>query len=132
MPALDTNVLVRFLVQDDGAQLQQAKALLERCVAAGELLFVPITVALEVEWVLRSRYGFQKDAVAAVFAALLSSAQLEFESETALELALARYHEGAADFSDCVHVALATQAGHSPLWTFDKAAARLDGARLLE
>lgn len=132
MPALDTNVLVRFLVQDDGVQLQQAKALLERSVEAGESLFVPITVALEVEWVLRSRYGFQKDAVTAVFAALLSSAQLQFESETALELALARYNDGAADFSDCVHVALAVEAGHSPLWTFDKAAARLDGARLLE
>lgn len=131
MPALDTNVLVRFLVQDDGAQLQQAKALLERCVAAGELLFVPVTVALELEWVLRSRYGFPKESVTAVFAALLSSAQLQFESETALEIALARYNDGAADFADCVHIALATQAGHSPLWTFDKTAAKVDGARLL-
>ena len=46
MAALDTNVLVRFLVEDDAAQLAVAKKLIRRCVAAGETLYIPVTVAL--------------------------------------------------------------------------------------
>lgn len=45
--------------------------------------------------------------------------------------ALALYQRSGADFSDCMHVALAHAAGQSPLWTFDKVAAKLSGARLL-
>ncbi|MCK7494419.1 MAG: hypothetical protein MZW92_26990 [Comamonadaceae bacterium] len=58
MPALDTNVLVRYVVQDDAAQLAAAKRLISRCVAEGLALFVPVTVVLELEWVLRSSFGF--------------------------------------------------------------------------
>ena len=62
---------------------------------------------------------------------LLSTAELSFESERALEVALQLFRKGSADFADCLHVALATQAGEQPLWTFDKAAARISGAQLL-
>jgi predicted nucleic acid-binding protein len=55
----------------------------------------------------------------------------EPESEGALELALLLYEENSADYSDCVHVALAAQPGEQPMWTFDKATAKLDGAKLL-
>ncbi len=132
MPALDTNVLVRFVVRDDGAQLQAAKSLIEQCVADGRSLFVPVTVTLEFEWVLRSRYGFYKEAVLQVLSNLLSAAELSFDAERALEVALHLYREASADFADCVHVALAAAAGESPLWTFDKAAAKVAGARLVE
>ncbi len=54
MPALATNVLVRYVAQDDAAQLAAAKRLITRCVADGSTLFVPVTVVLELEWVLRS------------------------------------------------------------------------------
>lgn len=54
MPALDTNVLVRYIVQDDAAQLAAAKRLISRFVTEGAALFVPLTVVLELEWVLRS------------------------------------------------------------------------------
>ena len=131
MAALDTNVLIRFLIEDDVAQLAAARKLIRRCVSAGEALFVPVTVALELEWVLRSTFGFGKPAVVQTLAQLLSSVDLSFESEGAIEVALALYSQGAADFSDCLHVALASSAGHKPLWTFDKAASKVDGARLL-
>jgi predicted nucleic-acid-binding protein len=49
-------------------------------------------------------------------------------SESAVELALALYAQGSADYSDCMHVALAVQAGQRPLWTFDKAASKVAGA----
>jgi len=131
MPALDTNVLVRYVVQDDTAQLGAAKRLIERFVAEGRPIFVPVTVALELEWVLRASFGYVKADVLQVLSSLLSAAELTFESERALEVALQLYREGSADFADCLHVALATQAGEQPLWTFDKGAARVGGARLL-
>ena len=131
MPALDTNVLVRYIVEDDAAQAEEAQDLIKRCVRDGLTLWVPITVALELEWVLRSRYGFAKDDVLLALASLLSAAELTMESERALEVALQLFRTGAADFADCLHAALATHAGEGPLRTFDKAAAKVSGARLL-
>jgi len=131
MPALDTNVLVRYIVQDDARQLAAAKRLISRCVAEGSTLFVPVTVVLELEWVLRSSFEFGKDDVLLALSSLFSAAELSFESERALEVALQLFRKGLADFADCLHVALATQAGEQPLWSFDKTAAKVDGARLL-
>ena len=131
MPALDTNILVRYVVQDDSAQLAAAKRLITRCVEEGQSLFVPVTVMLELEWVLRSSFEFRKDDVIHVVSSLLSATELSFESEHALEVALHLFREGTADFADCMHVALASQAGEQPLWTFDKRAARISGAALL-
>lgn len=131
MAALDTNILVRYLVEDDEAQLAAAKKLIRAAVRAGDTLYVPITVMLELEWVLRSNFGFAKNTVAETLSALLSTAELSFESELAIEVALAQFQATSADFSDCIHVALAYAAGEAPLWTFDRAAARVEGAKLL-
>ena len=102
---------------------------------SGQTLFVPVTVLLELEWVLRSRYGCGKDAVIGTVASLLSAAELRFESEQALEVALQMYRDGAADFAGCLHlhVALAAQAAELPLWTFDRRAAAIaiGGARFV-
>lgn len=131
MPALDTNVLVRYIVQDDAAQAAAARRLIKRCIADGSTLFVPVTVVLELEWVLRSSFEFGKDDVLMTLSSLFSAAELTFESERALEIALQLFRKGLADFADCLHVALATQAGDQPLWTFDKGAAKVIGAQLL-
>lgn len=131
MAALDTNILVRFLVEDDAAQLAAARKLIRKCVNAGETLFVPVTVSLELEWVLRSSFGFSKSIVIQTLAQLLASIELSFESEGALEVALVLYGQSIVDFSDCLHIALSSRAGESPLWTFDRAASKLEGARLL-
>ena len=131
MAALDTNILVCFLVEDDATQLAAARKLIIGCVNAGETLYVPVTVSLELEWVLRSSFGLRKEAVVDTLSQLLSSFELTFESEGALEVALTLYGQGGADYSDCLHVALAHVAGEQPMWTFDNAAAKLDGARLL-
>ena len=76
MAALDSNVLVRFLVQDDAAQLSAARRLIGRCIRENESLFVPATVSLELEWVLRSNYGFTKADIVRVLSQLLSSKEL--------------------------------------------------------
>ncbi len=132
MAALDTNVLLRWLVRDDAPQSAQAGRLIDAAVRAGDTLYIPITVALELEWVLRSRYEFDKVTIVNTFASLLASVELSFQSETALEIGLQLSQQGKADFSDGVHIGLAQVAGESKLWTFDQAAAKLVGAQLVK
>ena len=129
MPALDTNALVRYVVEDDVTQLAAARRLIRQCISEGQTLFVPVTVTLELEWVLRATFKCAKDVVMQVLSSLFSAAELTFESEHALEVALQLYRTGPADFADCLHIALTAQAGELPLWTFDKRAARINGAQ---
>jgi predicted nucleic-acid-binding protein len=131
MAAVDTNVLIRYIIQDEDSQFATVMKLLDECAHEGRPLFVPITVALELEWVLRSNFQVAKPDFISTLSQLLAATELSFQSEPALEVALARYRDSSADFSDCVHVALAAQAGEEPLWTFDKKAAKVDGAKLL-
>jgi predicted nucleic-acid-binding protein len=127
MPSLDTNVLVRFLIRDDEEQHGLARQLIEQQVLAGRLLYLPISVTLELEWVLRARYGFDKKTVTDTYASLLQSMELKFESESAVEIALLYYKTYAADFADCLHTALSGESNHAPLFTFDKKALRIPG-----
>jgi predicted nucleic-acid-binding protein len=132
MPGLDTNVLVRWLVGDDVKQTACVQKLFESARADEAPLFVPCTVMLELEWVLRSRYGLHKAAVLETFNALLETQELEFQAEAALERALHLFRQGAAEFADCLHAGLCAAAGSTPLLTFDTKASRLAGAQLLE
>ncbi len=131
MAALDTNVLVRFLVQDDAKQGLLARELIRSTLAKGEPLFVPVTVMLELEWVLRSNFGFDKAQIILTLTSLLAASELSFESEQSVEVALELFRQNKADFSDCVHIALSHSAGMTPMWTFDRAASKVDGAKLL-
>jgi predicted nucleic-acid-binding protein len=131
IPALDTNVLVRYLAQDDPAQFAAAKRLVGRCLNVGLSLFVPVTVVLKLDWVLRTNFGFAKGDVLQALSALFSAPEPALESERALEVARQLFRENTADLADCLHIALATQAGQQPMGTFDKGAAKVSGARLL-
>lgn len=99
MIALDTNVLVRLVTGDDAAQ---AKRVAER-LDTGDAFFVPLTVALELEWVLRGAYGLKPDRVATTIEALLSIRNLRFADEPAITRALALYRRG-LDFADALHL----------------------------
>ena len=78
MPGLATNVLVRWLVEDDDRHVARAKTLFETAGSQHTTFFVPVTVMLELEWVLRSRYGFEKSTALDTYSALLESQELEF------------------------------------------------------
>lgn len=131
MPGLDTNVLVRLLTADDARQSASARALVQRAARAGESLFVPLTVVLELEWVLRSRYRYSKKLVLATLSSLLETRELDFQEEAAVEHALHYYRHGRVDFAECLHVGCAASSDRLPQMTFDRLAARLDGARLM-
>lgn len=104
MIGLDTNVLARYFVEEEGAdpatqaQRQAARQLIE----SGQPLFLPKTVALELEWVLRGYYGFAAEQVLQVFAQLLQHPCLELEDRPVVEQALAGVR-GGLDFADALH-----------------------------
>lgn len=131
MAALDTNILVRILVRDDELQLAATQQLFADTVRASDTLYVPITVTLELEWVLRTRFRFSKPDVMRALSELLGAVELSFQFDSALEIALALYRNGTADFSDALHLALSQSAGETPFYTFDQSAAKQIGAQLL-
>ncbi len=130
MPGLDTNVLVRWLVADDDEQTAQVQRLFDAS-AGGDPLFVPATVLLELEWVLRARYRLDKEAVILAFNALLETHGLELQSESAVERALHAYRDGSTEFADCLHAGLCGAAERAPMLSFDVKAARLPGVELI-
>ncbi len=132
MAALDTNVLVRWLTNDDAKQCAIVARLFDEAINKGERLFVTVTVMLEVEWVLRARYQYDRRNVTTALNALLDVTELEFQTEPALEQALWLFKQaGSRDFADCLHIALASQKGQGPLLTFDERASKSKGAKLL-
>lgn len=131
MASADSNLLVRLLTNDDPEQAAAVLRLLDRLDAEGETLFVPLTVSLEVEWVLRSCYGFSKASVIGGLSNLLDTRKLVFQDEAVLEQALALYREHSADFAECLHVSATLRYQREPFLSFDRTAARLPGAALL-
>ena len=130
--SVDTNLLVRLIVQDDDAQTAAVAKLFANHTKKSQQVFVAVTVLLELEWVLRSRYKFPKVDVIQALSSLLMTTELTFESEDALEQALISFEDGKADFADCLHLALSSKAEALPFWTFDADAAGEIGARLLK
>lgn len=125
MLGIDTNVLVRFLVRDDEAQFEKASKLIRREVTAGRRVFVSHLVLLEAEWVLRSRYGLQKNRITAAISGLLDATDLEFEDEPAIEEALFAWKETAVDFAACLIGARNRRLGCHATATFDSRASKL-------
>jgi AbrB family looped-hinge helix DNA binding protein len=118
-------------VEDDPRQARTAARYIERRTEAGEALFLPTSVVLETEWVLRSVYKFAKDDVIAVFVGLLEAREITFQDEASLERALYRYRELNLDFADCLHLGTAQTFQQLPLATFEKKAAGMDGFEVL-
>ena len=127
MLGIDTNVVVRLIVLDDAAQTRRARKLVERSLSRDEPVLVSLLVLLESEWVLRSRYGFNREALLGIFRALLEARELSFEDEPALEEALFRWKDNPCEFSDCLITAHNRQMGCRATATFDGKAARLPG-----
>lgn len=127
MLGIDTNVLVRILVEDDKAQCARARRVVDMAIAKGEAVFVSLLVLLETEWVLRSRYRVAKPEIMDIVSRLLDSVELSFEDEPAVEEALFHWRESSADFADCLIGVRNRRLGCRATMTFDAKAARLAG-----
>jgi predicted nucleic-acid-binding protein len=76
MLGVDTNVVIRPIISDDAEQTRRARKLVEQALSHDEPLLVSLLVLLESEWVLRSRYGFNREALLSIFRALLAALRL--------------------------------------------------------
>ena len=117
MIALDTNVLVRVVTNDDPAQARRALARMR-----ANTCWVTRTVLLETEWVLRHAYGLAPAAIGQAFSTLLGIEGVEVEDRGGVLRALA-WHAGGMDFADALHLAASGEA--SELITFDRDFARV-------
>ena len=131
MISLDTNILVRFLVNDDVDQSAAARAL-AGTLTAEEPAFVCREVLVELVWVLDRSYGFSRDAISTAQLDMLSSEGIVLETSDDVARAALGYRRGDADFSDLMIAAASRREGALPLYTFDQRASRIDGIRLLD
>ena len=130
MIALDTNVLLRYLVDDEPRQAEAARTLLTQ-LTPSRPGFVCREVAVELSWVLDRAYGFSRDRIATVFEELVATEELRLEAADDVLRAADGYRRGGSGFSDQMIVVAARRSGADMLYTFDRRAARLRGAVLL-
>ena len=130
MSALDTNVLVRYLVRDDAEQADAARALLES-LTTEHPGYICREVMVELVWVLERAYGFSRDRIATILEELVATEGLVIEEADDVARAASRYRTSGAGFSDLMILAAAKRSGAQPLYTFDQKAARLEGVSLL-
>ncbi|MGB5134631.1 MAG: type II toxin-antitoxin system VapC family toxin [Prochlorococcaceae cyanobacterium] len=115
--ALDTNLLVRLLTNDDPQQAERVADLIDA--SAG--CYVPITVVLELEWVLRGAYKLPREMVIRAFKGLLAIRQVHLEQEELVRRVL-EWHRQGVDFADALH--LARSEGCEALISFDRSLVR--------
>jgi predicted nucleic-acid-binding protein len=132
MIAVDTNVLVRLVTNDDSRQAQMAQDALEAAVRAGETLVVVHVVLCELVWVLTSSYGYSKAQCLEVLSRLLGFAALRFESRQVAAAAAKAWRSCRADFADALVGLTAAELGADHVLTFDKKACSLGSHRLLQ
>jgi len=124
LSALDTNVLIRYVTQDDAAQYRLACDMVAGAITSGQPAVVTLLVILESEWVLRSAYQYDKAQIIAIFSDLLVSKNLFIEDETVLVQALRLWETRAVNFANCLILAKSLAMGCSEMFTFDKRAAK--------
>jgi predicted nucleic-acid-binding protein len=130
--AIDTNVLVRFLVNDDRAQAEHVRQLFATAEQQREPFFVPILVLLETIWVLESAYQVQRRDLMEALGDLLLMPILQFEQREAVQAMLAMVMTNNMDLPDALIAQSARNWGCDGILTFDKeAAARSDAFELL-
>jgi len=128
--AFDTNVIVRLLVRDDEEQYGRAELVFRR-VTAGPGAWLPSVVLVEVAWVLRVAYKFDRATIAAALRRLIALDGVHLEDQATTGLALAAFEAGSADFADYFILESARRSGAFPLHTFDERLSRTDGTRLV-
>ena len=131
MIGLVTNVLVRYIAQDDKAQSARATVLIEAECSASNPGYVGLVVLAEVVWVSESRYGATRTEVAEIVRRLLSIRQLKVQDVDIAWKALRAFETGKADFADCLIERIAASAGCEQTMTFDVNAAKYAGMTLV-
>jgi predicted nucleic-acid-binding protein len=130
MIALDTNVLVRFLTQDDADQSLAASKVFAQFTSQTPG-YVCREVLVEMVWVLERAYGLDRIQVATALEGLLAATEIEIETADDVASALYRYRDDGFDFADLMIRAASIRGGAHVLVTFDRKAAKLLGVQLI-
>jgi predicted nucleic-acid-binding protein len=130
MTGLDTNVLVRYVVQDDPAQSAAATRLIENFTVV-DPGFVSMIVVVETVWVLQSSYKSERAEIARMLETLLRSRELVVERAELIWQALRIFTQSGVDFADCLIQRCGHAAGCNETVTFDQRASRTAGMKFL-
>jgi predicted nucleic-acid-binding protein len=130
MIGLDTNILIRYLVQDDPIQSRRATEIIERRLTEENPGFVSIVAIVEIAWVLERAYRLTDNEIAAAIERMLQTDVLVVENEQEVFSAMIALKEGQGWFANAVIAALGTRAGCCCTLTFDQKARRLPGFEL--
>lgn len=131
MTGLDTNVLVRYIVQDDAEQSLAATALIEGGEHAGEIFFINQIVLCEVVWVVKCCYSGDREEIGRMVEQILRTASFRVQRSAEVWSALNIYRKTTVDFADCL-IACGNQAADCrETATFDRQAAQTAGFRLV-
>jgi predicted nucleic-acid-binding protein len=130
MIGLDTNVVVRYLTQDDPQQSRRASQIFDQQLTSAEPGFLSVVTMVETVWVLDRAYRFSGREIAAAVELLLQTDVLVMENEQEVFTAMTVLKEKQGDFADAMIAALGAKAGCQHTVTFDQKALRLPGFRL--
>ena len=131
MRALDTNILVRFLVQDDEKQVMIVNQLFSEAEKNKESMYVTSLVVLELMWVLQASYKVEREDILTAVGELLNMPVLKFQDQSALRAFVVEAVGNNFDLSDLVIGQVAQGAGCEVTLTFDKKAAKSDCFKML-
>ena len=131
MIGLDTNILVRYLAQDDPVQSRVATEILESRLTEGNPGFISLVAMVETVWVLDRAYDLAESEIAAALERILQADTLVVESEQEVFRATMALKERSGSFADALIGALGAKAGCDRTLTFDKSALRLPGFELV-
>ena len=130
MIGLDTNVLVRYIMQDDAKQSPKATRLIESLSneAPG---FISLVAIIELVWVLSSSYGLNREQVASALELLLRSKELVVDRADLVAQSQRKFKSGGIDFADCLIERIGHEAGCSTTMSFDVGAVKAAGMTLI-
>lgn len=131
MIGLDTNVLVRLVVNDEPKQVAAAIKFLAQNCTADDPAYINIPVLCELVWTLERAYGYERADIARALAAILDNAAFLVEAAAVVATALERYTRQSFDFADLVIGGMNQARGCRATVTFDRKAAKLDAFALL-
>ncbi len=130
MIGLDTNILVRYLAQDDPVQSALATDIMQFRLSERNPGFISVVAMVETVWVLDRAYGLADQEIVAVLERLLQADSLVIENQQEVFTAAMALKEGVGSFADALIIALGARAGCSHTLTFDRSALKMPGFEL--
>ena len=131
MTGLDTNILIRYLVNDDVLQSRKAADHIEHRLTESDPGFISAIVMVETVWVLESHYGFTDSEIAAAIQRILQIDAFVVEHRLEIFVAMVALKQRRGSFADALIGAVGKRAGCSRTFTFDRKASRLPSFELL-